>query len=83
MTERRRLFAVEPTPIGPQTRVPGVVPIVPRVRLAARTATPLEPKQPPRPCGNPVLSARPAGRRRGLFDVNARDPLDLFQPKDV
>ncbi|MFA6125366.1 MAG: hypothetical protein WCS75_01260 [Sphingomonas sp.] len=67
MTEARASFAVEPTPIGPQSLVPGVVPITPRDRLAARAAAPLEPKKPQRPCD------------LGLFDLNARNQLDLFQ----
>lgn len=64
-------FAVEPTAIGPQTLVPGVAPITPRDRLAARAAAPLEPKKAQRPCD------------LGLFDLNARLQLDLFQPKDL
>lgn len=71
MTESRTPFAVEPTPIGAQTLVPGVVPITPRDRLTARAAAPLEAKKPQRPCD------------LGLFDLNARNQLDLFQPKDV
>lgn len=64
-------FAVEPTAIGPQSLVPGVAPITPRDRLAARAAAPLEPKKAQRPCD------------LGLFDLNARLQLDLFQPKDL
>lgn len=59
-------FAVEATAIGPQSLVPDVVPITPRDRLAARTAAPLEPRKPQRPCD------------LGLFDLNARRQLDLF-----
>lgn len=71
-------FAVEPTPLGAQTLVPGVQPITPRDRLEWRAAAPLEPKKPQRPCDKPVLSACLAGSRRGLFDTNARNQLDLF-----
>jgi len=63
---RQSSFAVEPTPIGFQTLVPGVVPISLADRLAARAAAPLEPKKPQRPCD------------LGLFDLNARNQLDLF-----
>ena len=64
-------FEVEATPIGAQTLVPGVVPITARDRLAARAAAPLEPKKPQRPCD------------LGLFDLNARNQLDLFQQRDL
>jgi hypothetical protein len=64
-------FAVEVTAIGPQSLVPGVVPITPRDRLDARAAAPLLPVKPQRPCD------------LGLFDMNARNQLDLFQPKDI
>ncbi|TPG18768.1 hypothetical protein EAH87_11920 [Sphingomonas koreensis] len=73
-------FAVEPTAIGAQSLVPGVAPITPGDRLAWRAAAPLEPKKPQRPCDKPVLSARPAGSRRGLFDLAARNQLDLSAP---
>jgi len=63
-------FAVEPTGIGLQSLVPGVAPIGTAQRLAARAAAPLEPKKPQRPCD------------LGLFDLNARNQLDLFQPKE-
>ena len=59
-------FAVEATPIGAQTLVPGVAPITPRDRLEWRAAQPLEPTKPQRPCD------------LGLFDMNARNQLDLF-----
>lgn len=59
-------FAVEETAIGPQSLVPGVIPITPRDRLAARAAAPLEPRAPQRPCD------------LGLFDIAARNQLDLF-----
>jgi len=61
-------FAVEPTPIGLQSLVPGITPIGIAQRLAARAAAPLEPRKPQRPCD------------LGLFDLNARLQLDLFQP---
>jgi len=61
-------FAVEPTAIGPQSLVPGVVPITPGDRLAWRAAAPLAPTRPQRPCD------------LGLFDLGARNQLDLFQP---
>lgn len=61
-------LAVEPTAIGLQSLVPGVVPITTAQRLAARAAAPLEPKKRQRPCD------------LGLFDLNARNQLDLFQP---
>lgn len=68
MTEPCVPFEVEATPIGPQTLVPGVVPIRALDRLTARAAAPLEPKKPQRPCD------------LGLFDLNARNQLDLFAP---
>lgn len=74
-------FAVEATPTGAQSLVPGVAPISPRDRLQWRAAQPLEPKKPQRACDKPVLSACPAGSRRGLFDLAARNQLDLFQPR--
>ncbi|MGY4398815.1 hypothetical protein ACVWZA_004025 [Sphingomonas sp. UYAg733] len=64
-------FEIEATAIGPQTLVPGVVPITQLDRLTARAAAPLEPKKPQHPCD------------LGLFDINARNQLDLFQPKDL
>ncbi len=73
-------FATEPTAIGPQSLVPGVMPIHPRDRLAWRAAAPMEPRKPQRPCDTPVLSACLAGSRRGLFDLNARNQFDLFTP---
>lgn len=62
-------FAVEPTAIGLQSLVPGVAPISLAQRLAARAAAPLEPSKPQRACD------------LGLFDLNARNQLDLFQQK--
>ena len=58
----------EPTAVGEQTLVPGVAPISLRDRLAMRAAAPLEPKKPQRP---PDI---------GLFDLAARNQLDLFGP---
>ena len=63
-------FAAEPTPIGLQSLVPGVAPISIADRLAQRAAAPLEPKRPQRPCD------------LGLFDLNARNQLDLFTPPE-
>lgn len=63
-----RAFAVEATPPGAQTLVPGVVPITPLDRLLLRAAAPLEAKKPQRPCD------------LGLFDLNARAQLNLFDP---
>lgn len=68
MTEARQSFAAEPTSIGLQCLVPGVAPITPSDRLAARAGAPLQPKKPQRPCD------------LGLFDTNARNQLDLFTP---
>lgn len=56
----------EPTPIGEQRLVPGVVPIAMRDRLQARMAAPLLPTRPQKPLD------------LGLFDMAARDQLDLF-----
>lgn len=61
-------FALEATPIGAQSLVPGVAPIRLADRLAARAAAPLEPRRPQRPCDC------------GLFDLAARNQLDLFAP---
>jgi len=58
----------EPTAVGEQALVPGVAPISLRDRLAIRAAAPLEPKKPQRP---PDI---------GLFDLAARNQLDLFGP---
>lgn len=59
-------FAVEPTALGLQSLVPGVVPISLADRLAARAAAPLIPKKPQSACDH------------GLFDLAARHQLDLF-----
>jgi len=56
----------EAIPIGLQCLVPGAAPITPAQRLAARAAAPLAPGKPQRPCD------------LGLFDLNARNQLDLF-----
>ena len=56
----------EPTPIGEQQLVPGVAPITTRDRLQARMAAPLLPTRPQKPLD------------LGLFDMAARNQLDLF-----
>lgn len=56
----------EVTPIGDQSLVPGVSPIMPLDRLALRAAAPLR----------SVKAQKPADH--GLFDLNARDQLDMF-----
>ena len=56
----------EPTPIGEQRLVPGVVPITMRDRLQARMAAPLLPTRPQKPLD------------LGLFDMASRNQLDLF-----
>ena len=60
-------FAIEATAIGPQSLVPGVVPITMRDRLEWRAAAPLAPTKPQRGCDH------------GLFDLAARDQFDLFR----
>ena len=60
-------FAIEATAIGPQSLVPGVVPITTRDRLEWRAAAPLAPKKPQRGCDH------------GLFDLVARDQFELFR----
>ena len=59
-------LASEPTPIGEQTLVPGVVPITPRDRLAIRANAPMEPRKAQRPADH------------GLFDTNARNQIEMF-----
>ena len=59
-------LADEPTPIGRQTLVPGVAPILPPDRLALRAAAPLRSAKVQIPADH------------GLFDLAARDQLDLF-----
>ena len=56
----------EPTSIGEQRLVPGVVPITMRDRLQARMDAPLLPTRAQKPLD------------LGLFDIAARDQLDLF-----
>ena len=56
----------EPTPSGHQTLVPGVPPVPLRERLEARMAAPLLPLRAQKPMD------------LGLFDLAARDQLDLF-----
>lgn len=59
-------FAAEPTDIGLQTLIPEVAPITTADRLALRAAAPMRPNKLQRPCDF------------GLFDLAARDQLDLF-----
>jgi hypothetical protein len=68
MNKASQPFAAESTGIGLQSLVPGVAPITLSDRLAARAAAPLEPKKPQRRCD------------LGLFDLAARNQLDLFAP---
>ncbi|HMI20866.1 MAG TPA: hypothetical protein VK533_15125 [Sphingomonas sp.] len=58
--------AVEETEAGLQCLIGGIAPIRLIDRLAQRAAAPLEPTKPQRPCD------------LGLFDLNARNQLDLF-----
>ncbi|MBO9712488.1 hypothetical protein [Sphingomonas sp.] len=62
-------FDAEATPIGVQSLVPGVAPITQADRLALRAAQPLGPKKPQRACD------------LGLFDLAARNQLELFTPR--
>lgn len=64
-------FAVEATAIGAQTLVPGVMPITAAQRLQWRADAPLEPTKKQRECDH------------GLFDLNARNQLDLFAAPDA
>jgi len=66
MSEEVPTFASEPTAIGVQSLVPGVSPISLAERLAWRAAVPMQPIKPQRACDH------------GLFDLAARDQLDLF-----
>lgn len=59
-------FAVESTEAGLQTLVPGVVPVTLGDRLAVLAAAPLIPRKRQRPADY------------GLFDVNARNQLEMF-----
>lgn len=56
----------EPSQAGEQCLVPGVAPIGARDRLQLRADAPLMPSRPQRACD------------LGLFDLAARDQLDLF-----
>lgn len=56
----------EPTPDGEQTLVPGVRPVTTRDRIEARMAAPMIPRKPQKPLDI------------GLFDLAARNQLDLF-----
>ena len=60
------LLESEATPIGNQVLVPGVTPIRALDRLTLRAAAPLRSSRPQRSADH------------GLFDLNARDQLDLF-----
>jgi hypothetical protein len=59
-------YDAEVTPIGVQTLVSGVAPITPAQRLSLLANAPMLPKRVQRPADH------------GLFDLNARDQLDLF-----
>lgn len=59
-------FAVESTEAGLQTLVPGVAPVTLGDRLAVLAAAPLVPKKRQRPADH------------GMFDVNARNQLEMF-----
>lgn len=59
-------FEAEVTPIGVQTLVSGVAPITPAERLAILANAPLGPKKPQRPIDH------------GLFDMNARNQIEMF-----
>jgi len=59
-------FACEPSEAGAQTLVPGVKPIGQRDRLSILAQAPLLATKPQRPIDF------------GLFDLNARNQLDLF-----
>jgi hypothetical protein len=57
---------IEATPVGDQSLVPGVIPTTSFDRLALRAAAPLRSAKTQKPADH------------GLFDLNARDQLDLF-----
>jgi hypothetical protein len=59
-------YDAEVTPIGVQTLVSGVAPITPAIRLAMLANAPMLPRRAQRPADH------------GLFDLNARNQLDLF-----
>ncbi|MBL0923459.1 MAG: hypothetical protein IBJ12_03200 [Sphingomonadaceae bacterium] len=60
------IYEAEVTPIGVQTLVAGVAPITPAQRLAVLANAPMLPKKAQRPADH------------GLFDMNARNQLNLF-----
>ena len=60
-------FEAEATQAGVQTLVSGVAPISPAERLVMRANAPLLPKKPQRPVDH------------GLFDINARNQIEMFQ----
>lgn len=60
------VYEAEVTPIGVQTLVSGVAPITPAQRLAVLANAPMQPKKAQRPADH------------GLFDMNARNQLNLF-----
>ena len=62
----RTPFASEGTEAGEQALIPGVVPIRLADQLAVLAAAPMLPKKPQRPTDH------------GLFDLAARDQLELF-----
>jgi hypothetical protein len=59
-------YDTEVTPIGVQTLVSGVAPITSAQRMAMLANAPMLPKRAQRPADH------------GLFDLNARNQLDLF-----
>jgi hypothetical protein len=60
------MLEAEVTPIGVQTLVSGVAPITPAARLTFLANAPLLPRKAQRAADH------------GLFDLNARNQLDLF-----
>ena len=64
--DRGEPFLSEPTPQGEQTLVPGVAPISIRERLERLAEAPLMPRKLQKPLDI------------GLFDLAARNQLDLF-----
>jgi hypothetical protein len=59
-------YDTEVTPIGVQTLVSGVAPITSAQRMAMLANAPMLPKRAQRPADH------------GLFDLNARNQMDLF-----
>lgn len=59
-------LAVENTEAGQQTLVPGVAPVTLGDRLAVLAAAPMVPRKRQRPADH------------GLFDMNARNQLEMF-----